>query len=82
MQQNINLGALHLLEEAEIRAMRRPRLFHARDDPFELSNKDFIRLYRVNKEITENILNIVSEYNNEPRRASALDITTQVKKII
>lgn len=40
MQNLINLEAVRLLEEVEERAMVR-RLFHARNDPFELSNKDF-----------------------------------------
>ncbi|XP_071573951.1 putative nuclease HARBI1 [Temnothorax nylanderi] len=78
MQNLINLEAIRLLEEVEGRAVVR-RLFHARNDPFELSNKDFIRLYRVNKRIAKNVSNIVSEYINEqPRRLSALDINTQV----
>lgn len=82
MQNLINLEAVRLLEEVEERAMVR-QLFHVRNDPFELSNKDFIRLYRVNKRIAEDVINIVSEYINEqPRRSSALDINTQVNKII
>lgn len=76
----INLEAVHLLEEVEVRARRR-RVFNARRDPFELSNKEFMALYRVNKRIMENVIDIVSEYNDEPRRLSALDVTTQVKKI-
>lgn len=84
MEQNINnilyLQAVQLLEEVELRARKR-RVFHARKDPFELSNKDFIRLYRVNKRIMENVIDIVSNYTDEPRRVSALDVTTQVKKI-
>lgn len=84
MQNLINLEAVRLLEEVEERAMVR-QLFHVRNDPFELSNKDFIRLYRVNKRIAiaEDVINIVSEYINEQsRRSSALDINTQVNKII
>lgn len=76
----INLEAVRLLEEVEIRAMNRRRLFHARDDPFELSNKDFITLYRVNKRIAENVIDTVTQYLDEPSRSSALDNTTQVKK--
>lgn len=78
----INLEAMQLLEEVEIAAMER-RLFHARKDPFQLSNKD-IRLYRVNKRIMENVIDIVSEYinGNERKRLSAIDVTTQVNKLI
>ncbi|XP_067208477.1 uncharacterized protein [Linepithema humile] len=82
MQNNlINLEAIRLLEEVEIRAVKR-RLFHIRDDPFDLFNKEFIKLYRVNKRIAENVINIVDQYFDEPTRSSALDIVTQVKKII
>lgn len=85
MQNNIlnliNLEAVNLLEEVEIREMQR-RIFNIRKYAFELSNKEFIRLFRVNKRITRNIIDIVSEYINEPSRKSALDITTQVRKII
>lgn len=77
----INLVAVNILEEVEIRAMERRQLFHVRNDPFLLSNKDFTRLYRVNKRITENVIDIVSEYiNAHERRQSALDVTTQVIK--
>lgn len=82
MQNLINLEAVRLLEEVERRAVVR-RIFHARNDSFALLNKDFIRLYRINKRIAEDVSNIVSEYTNEqPRRLSALDINTQVNKII
>lgn len=80
----INLEAVHLLEGVEIRAMeRRLRARNrARNDPFQLSNKDFVRLYRVNKRITENVIDIVSEYINvNERTQSALDVTTQVNEI-
>lgn len=75
----INLEAVRLLEEVEVRARER-RLFNERKDPFELSDKEFIRLYRVNKRIMENVIDIVSEYIGE-RRLSALGATTQVKII-
>lgn len=78
----INLEAVRLLEEVEERRAREiPRLYERRD-PFQLPDQDFIKLYRVNKHIMENVIDIVSEYiNNDPRRLSALNVTTQVKQI-
>lgn len=77
----MNLEAVRLLEEVEIRARER-RVFNARKDPFQLADKEFIRLYRINKRIMENVIDIVSEFIDAPRRISALEATTQVKKII
>lgn len=58
------------------------RTFNIRKYAYELSDKEFIRLFRVNKRISRDIIDIVSEYQNEPSRTSALDITTQVGKFI
>jgi hypothetical protein len=51
----MNLEAVRLLEDVEVRARER-RIFNERRDPFELSDKEFIRLYRVNKRIMEDVV--------------------------
>ncbi|XP_026826928.1 putative nuclease HARBI1 [Ooceraea biroi] len=54
------------------------RVFHVKNDAVQLPDKEFVRLYRVNKRIAENVIYIVSEYININERRSALDATTQV----
>lgn len=44
----LNVPIINALENAEIAEQRR-RIFHIRDDPFELSNEQFITLFRLNK---------------------------------
>ncbi|XP_032677057.1 uncharacterized protein LOC116846830 [Odontomachus brunneus] len=56
LHDQLYLGFLKKLKKE----MEGRRLFHIRNNPFDLSNKDFIRLYRINKRITENIIDIVT----------------------
>ncbi|XP_015119516.1 putative nuclease HARBI1 [Diachasma alloeum] len=57
----------------------RPRLFHDAVDPFEeLSNDNFIKVYRLTKERVSQIIDIVAHYEPAPSRRSALDVRTKV----
>jgi hypothetical protein len=71
----INAPIVGALENVEIRPRRR---FHIRDDPFELSNRQFIQLFRLNKAAARNLIEIVEPYLIPQRRISAIDSTTKV----
>lgn len=55
----------------------RPR-FHSRDEAFELPERQFIRLFRLNKTTVDQIIDIVKANSQKPSRSSALDVNTQV----
>jgi len=55
--------------------------FHLRDDPFELSERQFISLYRLDKDATDDIIDIVEQYHPQ-RRSSALDASVQVGYVL
>ncbi|XP_044755625.1 putative nuclease HARBI1 isoform X2 [Coccinella septempunctata] len=74
------LHSIEVLEEAEFQSERPPRIFHKRDDPFLLSDKQFIRLFRLSKDLARNLISIVSEHIVQPSRSSALD--SQLKTLI
>nr|CAI5850118.1 unnamed protein product [Callosobruchus analis] len=49
-----------------------------KEDPFELSDRKFIKIFRLTKDLTRQLINIVSPHVESPRRASALTIETKV----
>ncbi|XP_025162286.1 uncharacterized protein LOC112590340 isoform X2 [Harpegnathos saltator] len=55
----------------------KPR-FHIRGDPFELSERQFINLFRLKKETANRLINIVEDNFVELSQCSALDATVQV----
>ncbi|XP_036147282.1 putative nuclease HARBI1 isoform X2 [Monomorium pharaonis] len=73
-----NAVLLHINEQLEnvIYYNERPR-FHIRDDPFQLSEQEFIQLFRLKKETTNRLINIIKDIV-EPSRSTALDATVQV----
>lgn len=72
----IHAPIIHLLENVDI--PRRLR-FHIRDNPFEeLTDQEFIRLFRLNKRAARNLLNIVEPHLIPPTRISAMDAITKV----
>lgn len=76
----IHAPIIHLLENVDI--PRRLR-FHIRDNPFEeLTDQEFIRLFRLNKRAARNLLNIVEPHLIPPTRISAMDAITKVIIII
>ncbi|KAJ8909980.1 hypothetical protein NQ315_008241 [Exocentrus adspersus] len=53
--------------------------FHRRDDAFEvLSDQEFIKIFRLNKELTRHLINIVAPHMRQQTRISALSVTTKV----
>ncbi|XP_019700799.2 uncharacterized protein LOC105191524 [Harpegnathos saltator] len=73
-----NAVQLHIAEQLEniFDHNKRPR-FHIRDDPFELSERQFINLFRLKKETVNRLINIVEDNFVELSRSSALDATVQ-----
>lgn len=73
-----NAVFLHINEQLEnvYHYNDRPR-FHIRDDPFQLSERQFINIFRLKKETTIRFIDIVENYI-EPLRPTALDATLQV----
>jgi len=74
----INAPIMGVLENMEI--PQRRRRFNIREDPFELSNRQFIQLFRLNKAAVRNLIEIVEPYLI-PQRISAIDYTTKVNII-
>ncbi|XP_048512552.1 putative nuclease HARBI1 isoform X1 [Athalia rosae] len=79
LQRLINWNAVELLENAEILEERPRRIYNRQRDPFELNDDQFIRLFRLNKDLATNIINLFDELHDNPhRRSSALTSETKV----
>lgn len=75
---NNNIFAWNLINEAEAQDERGDRIFHERLNPFELPDRQFVKLFRLNKHTTEALIDIMNDYIPDPTRASALDVSTKV----
>ncbi|XP_063926408.1 putative nuclease HARBI1 [Zophobas morio] len=76
----VQQAVLNAEEEIEIAAQRhRPPRFHTRDDPFQLlSDAAFLKMYRMTKELAQNIIDLVDPYIVPQTRCSALDTSVKV----
>lgn len=72
----VHAPVLNVLENVDILEER--RRFHIRDDPFELSNNQFIQLFRLSKPAARYIINAVEPHLIPQTRISAIDATTKV----
>ncbi|GAB1863201.1 Putative nuclease HARBI1 [Camponotus japonicus] len=72
----INAQIMNNLENVDIPERR--RRFHIREYPFELSNREFIQLFRLNKAAARNLIEIVEPHLTPQTRISAMDSTTKV----
>ena len=43
-----------------------------------MPDRQFVKLFRLNKQTTEALVDVISEYIPDATRASALDVTTKV----
>lgn len=75
------LTAIRNLEEAEYRQMDYNRRFFEKYDPFELSDRTFVRLFRMNKSMVDELVDRLDPFLVQPSRASALDSVTKVISI-
>ena len=74
-----NIVIADFLRDIEADAAYPNREFIPKRDAFELSENHFIKIYRVNKDLADNIINYVEEFR-PTRRQSAFDATTKVKR--
>lgn len=72
----LNVPIINALENAEIAERR--RIFHIRDDPFELSNEQFITLFRLNKASARYVIDLVESHLTPQTSIFAIDSTTKV----
>jgi len=49
-------------------------------DPFELNNSKFMRLFRLNKDMVQRIIDVIEEYSDPISRRSALDAEQKERK--
>jgi len=80
----INAPILYALQNAEIVEDRNNiRRYHLiQDDPFELSDKKFVQLFRLNKAAVRYLIGIVEPYMNPQTRISAISPTTKIIIVI
>jgi hypothetical protein len=79
-------GLLHLeqlaaLEDAEEAVFVMEDRFHISGDPFLISDVKFIKIFRLNKVLTRNLIDELSEFMVPPARSSALTIEKRVSYI-
>lgn len=77
----VNIVGADMLAEAERYVERNGRHFRTREDPFELPERQFIKLFRLDKRTVDNIIDIVEQYHH-PTRSSALDASVQVSSLL
>lgn len=81
MNNIINGIGLEIIQEAEILADQPARRFGyaITENPFtDLSDYKFIKSYRLSKEMTQNLIDIVDPYMVQPSRISALSTEKKV----
>ena len=55
----LNAEVIDMVRDAEVQAMHIRRPFNARDDPFDLSDRQFMSRYRLSKAMVDDLINIV-----------------------
>lgn len=73
MEEIIQLNALAAVEEAEILADQPRRIFRGREDSFDLSDRQFVKIYRLRKDLCRDVINMVEPFLNPPTRSTALN---------
>jgi hypothetical protein len=71
-----------MVRDAELQVAQIRRPFHARDDPFDLSDRQFMGKYRLSKAMVDDLIDIVEERSVAPSRSSALDSSVKVKFVL
>lgn len=54
------------------------RVYNIRDDPFELNNTKFMKIFRLDKPTARQLIDVVKPYMLPQTRLSALDVVTKV----
>lgn len=72
------VNAVANVEEAELLANRGPPRHYVPHNPFEESEDQFIKIYRLNKNSVNELVDIIRPFMVEPNRVGALDIERKV----
>ena len=73
-----NLMALQMRNEALEHDERDNRIFYATQNAFELSDRQFIKIFRLNKETASNLIHVAERYMPRETRISSLNVSTKV----
>ncbi|GLV47732.1 hypothetical protein CBL_20970 [Carabus blaptoides fortunei] len=73
----VRLAAIADVEIAEQNAVVDNHRFRTCENAFRLSDRQFVRIFRLSKMLTNNLIEIVEPYIRPQSRISALDITTK-----
>lgn len=78
------MNAVAVLENVELQADAQTarRSFTKRISAFTLSDKDFVRNFRLSKILVYSLIDILKPFMTEPTRSSALDIPTKANTYI
>lgn len=76
------LAVINDLEDAEEQAAQPIRRFYAREDAFALSEINFRKLFRLNKDLTRNLIQELTPFLQGPTRASAVNIQTKASNMM
>lgn len=74
------LGAIGALEEAEINANHGRRVYDHRDAFHDLSDNQFIKIYRLSKPLVSELIDLLEPHVVHPTRLSAMNVETKVIK--
>lgn len=69
------------LVEAEEDIFQPQRRFFRKENAFELSDANYIKNFRLTKDITRQVINILTPFLEPPSRKSAVSIETKVRII-
>lgn len=69
---------LDQLQEAEIENEREPRRRHIFADAFLLSNEQFVKNFRLTKDLTRHVIELVTPFIAAPTRQGAITNQTKV----
>lgn len=80
MEEIMNVVAILENVELQADAQTARRCFAKRIDAFTLSDKDFVRNFRLSKILVYGLIDILTPFMTKPTRPSAFDIPTKVSK--
>lgn len=76
LNNQIRIAGIEALENAEL--LNNSRRFRMHDDGFDESEENFIKLYRLTKNVASDLIDTLSPHIRFPSRTSALDIERKV----
>lgn len=82
-QNIVNLFGIEALEEMELLAdaPRRKSYLGPFVNPMQMTDSEFIKIYRLSKPVFEDVVNLLEPYMNEPSTISGMSISTKVCSI-